>query len=272
MTETLRYISFGSGSSGNSSLLWTSTDALFIDAGVGTRMLKKYFREYGISLPPFCSILVTHDHADHVKSVGSLSHEHGLPVYATAAVHDGIDKNYCVSRKVQMASRRYVDYERTEQLGDFMVTPFHVPHDSRDNVGYEIVWHDTCFVIITDAGCVTDQMATHIRRANFLVLEANHDIEMLERGPYPPILKQRIKSNTGHLSNADCAETLVAHATPLLHHVWLCHLSQENNHPVLAEKTVEQTLRAHGIVVGVDFQLDVLRRRGVTGIFELSKS
>lgn len=269
MADTLKYISFGSGSSGNCSMLWDSTEALIIDAGVGTRMLKKYFREYGISLPPFTSILITHDHADHVKCVGSLSHEHTLSVYATQAVHDGIDKNYCVNRKVPSGLRHYVDYEKAVEIGNFRVTPFPVPHDSTDNVGYQVEWQDKVFVIITDAGCVTESMAAHIRQANYLVLEANHDLEMLDQGPYPYILKQRIKSDTGHLSNVDCAKALIQFATPSLKHVWLCHLSQENNHPVLAEKTVEQLLREHGVVAGKNFKLDVLRRRGVTGIFEL---
>jgi phosphoribosyl 1,2-cyclic phosphodiesterase len=250
-------------------MLWNSTEALIFDAGVGTRMLKKYFRDYGISLPPFTSILVTHDHADHVKCVGSLSHEHSLSVYATLAVHEGIDKNYCVNRKVSNGLRHYVDYEKTIEIGSFSVTPFLVPHDSTDNVGYQVVWRDVTFVIITDAGCVTENMAEHIRKANYLVLEANHDIEMLDQGPYPYILKQRIKSDTGHLSNMECARALIQYATPLLKHVWLCHLSQENNHPVLAQKTVEQLLRENGIVPGKDFKIDVLRRRGVTGIFEL---
>ncbi len=269
MTETLRYISFGSGSSGNCSLLWTSTDALFIDAGVGTRLLKKYFAEYGVSLPPFCSILVTHDHADHVKCVGALCHDHSLPVYATAAVHNGIDRNYCVSRKVPVGYRKYLTYGQTENVGAFRVTPFRVPHDSTDNVGFQIMWNNVCFVIITDAGCVTTDMAEYIHRANYLVIEANHDLEMLDSGPYPMILKERIKSDTGHLSNVNCGQAIVQYASPQLRHVWLCHLSQENNHPVLAQKTVETILRSNGIVCGVDFRLDVLRRRGVTGVFDL---
>ncbi|MCR4919183.1 MAG: MBL fold metallo-hydrolase [Prevotella sp.] len=269
MNETLRYISFGSGSSGNCSLLWTSTDALFIDAGVGIRLLKKYFAEYGVSLPHFCSILVTHDHADHVKCVGALCHDHSLPVYATAAVHHGIDRNYCVGRKVPAAYRRYLSYGQTEEVGAFRVTPFRVPHDSTDNVGFQIMWNNVCFVIITDAGCVTEEMAEHIRQANYLVIEANHDIEMLDNGPYPRILKERIKSDTGHLSNTACAQAVLQNATPKLRHVWLCHLSQENNHPVLAQKTMEATLRNNGIIVGIDFKLDVLRRRGVTGVYYL---
>ena len=104
----MRFISFGSGSSGNCYLLYTDTDALFIDEGVGVRALKKYFRDYGLSMSKVKHILITHDHADHIKCVGSLSYDYQLPVYATQIVHDGSDRNYCASRKVSAGLRRIV--------------------------------------------------------------------------------------------------------------------------------------------------------------------
>jgi phosphoribosyl 1,2-cyclic phosphodiesterase len=112
-------------------------------------------------------------------------------------------------------------------------------------------------------------MAEYISRANYLVIEANHDKEMLMGGPYPTYLKERISSDTGHLCNTDCAEALVNNITERLKHVWLCHLSEENNHPELARKTIEAVMRSHGIIPGVDFQLDILKRTIPTGIFNL---
>ena len=200
----LKFISFGSGSSGNCYFLYTENDGLLIDVGIGIRTLKKYFRDYGLTLPQIKRVLITHDHADHIKSVGSINHDFQLPVYATAAVHQGIDRNYCVTRKVNVADRHYFVPGRTEQLGDFVVTPFAVPHDSRDNVGYFIEAGNTNFCLITDAGQVTDEMASYIQRARYLVIEANHDEEMLQQGPYPQHLKLRILSETGHLSNKAC--------------------------------------------------------------------
>ena len=265
----LRFISFGSGSSGNCYYLFTGTDGLLIDAGVGVRALKKYCRDYGLSLSDVHHLLITHDHADHIKCVGSLSHEYNLPVYATSIVHQGIDRNYSVSRKIAAGLRRFITPGEVLELGDFRVTPFSVPHDSSDNVGFEVQVGDVNFCIITDAGCITPEMASFISRANYLVIEANHDSEMLQQGPYPQHLKVRIASTTGHLNNYDCGEAIAQNMTERLRHVFLCHLSAENNHPELARKSIEAVLRQYGIIAGKDFQFDILKRTLPTGLFDL---
>jgi len=265
----LRFISFGSGSSGNCYLLYTDTDALIIDAGVGIRTLKKHFRDYGLSMSKVRRVLITHDHADHIKCVGSMSHELQVPIYATQIVHNGIDRNYCVARKVDASLRRYVEPGVTLQMGEFTVTPFTVPHDSSDNVGYFIEADNTTFCLMTDVGRVTEEMETFIGRSQYLVIEANHDKEMLQQGPYPQFLKDRIVSGSGHLNNELCGEAIAKNMTEKLRYVWLCHLSEENNHPELARKTIETVLRSYGIVAGKDFGLEVLKRTKPTGIFEL---
>ena len=265
----LKFISFGSGSSGNCYMLMTPTDGLLIDIGVGIRGLKKDFRDYGLSLSQVHHVLVTHDHADHIKSVGSFSKDYQVPVYATEKVHEGINKNYCVQQKVPSELKRYVEKGEVIRIGEFMVTPFAVPHDSSDNVGYMIEAEGVTFCIITDAGYVTDEMKPFISKANYLVIEANHDEEMVNNGPYPQFLKDRILSQTGHLSNRSCGLALVENITENLRYVWLCHLSEENNHPELARKTVESVLRDYGIIVGVDLKMDVLKRTTPTGVYEL---
>ncbi|KGI60224.1 metallo-beta-lactamase domain protein [Prevotella sp. DNF00663] len=265
----LKFVSFGSGSSGNSYLLYTETDGLLIDAGVGIRTLKKHFKEYGFSLSQIHHILITHDHADHIKSVGSISSDYDIPVYSTFKVHAGIERNFCVRRKVAPDFVKVIEKDIAINVGEFVVTPFEVPHDSSDNVGYKIVYDDVTFCILTDVGHITEQMKGIISDANYLVIEANHDEEMLATGPYPQHLKIRISGSTGHLSNMECAKAIAENATEKLRHVWLCHLSEENNHPVLAQKTVEQTLRSYGIIAGVDFQVEVLKRKIPTGYFEL---
>lgn len=265
----LKFLSIGSGSSGNCYFLQTANDAILIDAGVGIRNIKKHLYNYGLSLDSVHHILITHDHADHIKSVGSYSKDHQVPVYATEKVHEGIDKNYCVQQKVLPELKRYVEAGKPIRIGEFLVTPFSVPHDSSDNVGYMIEAEGVRFCIITDAGCVTDEMKTFISQANYLVIEANHDEEMVNNGPYPQFLKGRILSKTGHLSNRSCGLALVENMTEQLRYVWLCHLSEENNHPELARKTVETVLRDYGIIVGVDLKMEVLKRTTPTGIFEL---
>ncbi len=265
----LKFISFGSGSSGNCYLLMTPSDALLLDLGVGLRGLKKDFRNYGFSLSQVHHVLITHDHADHIKSVGSFSHDNLVPVYATREVHAGINRNYCISQKIAPAQTCYIEKDVTIQIGDFMVTAFNVPHDSSDNVGYFIEAEGTNFCLMTDVGRVTDEMKDYIRRAHHLVIEANHDEEMVMNGPYPDFLKTRILSGTGHLSNHNSAVAIAENMSEALQTVWLCHLSEENNHPELARKTVESVLRSYGIVAGADFQLVVLKRNTPTGPFDL---
>ena len=161
----LQFISFGSGSSGNSCLLFTENEGLLIDAGIGVRTLRKHLREYGIPLSKINNILITHDHADHVMSVGSLSRDFQLPVYTTEKVHKGIYGNWCVKHKIAQNLQKVIEKGQTFQLGDFQITPFEVPHDSTDNVGYKIVAHGVCFCLMTDIGIVTDEMKTIIAEA-----------------------------------------------------------------------------------------------------------
>lgn len=266
----LKFISFGSGSSGNCYYLSTGTDGLLIDAGVGIRTLKKHLAERGIHIKSDVhQILITHDHADHIKSVGYLSTEFCLPVYATSEVHTGIGRNYSVHKKVPDAQKRVLQKDAPIQIGEFKVTPFAVPHDSSGNVGYRIEVGGIIFCLMTDVGHVTEDMQKYIGEANFLVLEANYEKEMLQMGPYPQYLKERIDGPTGHLSNRDCGEALANYASPNLRKVWLCHLSEENNHPVNAMKTVEQVLRSYGIIAGKDFLVEVLKRRQPSDIYEL---
>lgn len=265
----LKFISFGSGSSGNCYCLFTETDGLMIDAGLGIRTIKKYFHEYGFSFQMVHNIIITHDHADHIKSVGSLSCTYGLPVYATPTVHQGIVRNYCVRNKIPETNKRFIEKNVPFRAGDFDITAFEVPHDSSDNVGYQIKCGDVVFSIMTDAGHVTEEMAGMIGKSNYLVLESNYDEDMLRDGPYPEYLKSRIRGARGHLGNNDCAVALAQYATERLRHVWLCHLSEENNHPEIVRKTVEQILDSHEAEHERRFKIDILKRKSPNGIFEL---
>ena len=257
----LKFISFGSGSSGNCYLLYTESDGLLIDAGVGVRTLKRFLKDRGLSFSNIHNILITHDHADHIKSVGSLSRDYGLPVFATHRVHAGIERNYCVRHKITANCVKVIEKGAPFRLGDFEIYPFEVPHDSSDNVGYQIRYGHTVFCVMTDIGHVTGVMKEMIASAHYLIIEANHDREMLMEGPYSQYLKERVVGPVGHLCNEDCAKAIAENVTERLKHIWLCHLSQENNHPELARKTVEQLLRNYGIIAGKDFALDVLKRK-----------
>ena len=256
----IKFLSLSSGSSGNCYYLGTDRFGILIDAGIGVRTIKKYLKEYGLALEHIRAVFVTHDHADHIKSVGTLGEKYGIPVYATPETHIGINKNYCMTEKLSSASVRYIYKDTPMQFEDFTITAFEVPHDGTDNVGYCIEANGHVFSFLTDLGEITPSAAQYINKANHLVIEANYDEEMLRMGSYPQHLKVRISGPNGHMSNRNTAEFLAENMNEHLKNIWLCHLSKDNNHPELALKTVEFILRSKGIVVGKDVQLAALKR------------
>ena len=256
----IKFLSLASGSSGNCYYLGTDTYGILIDAGIGVRTIKKHLKEYGLALERVRAVFVTHDHADHIKAVGTLGEKYGIPVYTTPEIHVGINKNFCMTEKLTSASVRYIYKEKPMQLEDFTVTAFEVPHDGTDNVGYCIEAGGRVFSFLTDLGCITPTAAEFICKANHLVIEANYDDEMLKMGPYPQYLKERIAGPNGHMSNRKTGEFLADNMSEKLENIWLCHLSKDNNHPELAYKTIEFILRSRGILVGKDVQLAALKR------------
>lgn len=263
----LQFLSLGSGSSGNAYLLWTEKNALLIDAGLGIRLLKRYFQSLELSFEMLNAVLITHDHADHIKSVSKLSNIYQIPVYTTEAVFSGISRNYSVSPKMDAQVKNAIEVDVPFHIGDFTITAFPVPHDSTDCVGYHIEIGGIVFTILTDVGHVTERIQQEVGLANYLVLESNHDREMLQAGPYPAYLKGRISGKYGHLSNHEAGELLANYATTDLKRVWLCHLSEENNHPELARKTISSILRKYGIIEGQDFEVEILKRRVPSGSY-----
>lgn len=267
----MKFISLGSGSSGNCYLLQSGEMSILLDAGISIRSLRKHLKDIGLSLEEdVAAVFVTHDHADHIKAVGSVATDCGKTIYATRLVHDGIACNRCLKVGVPPGRQAFVEKGTTVEMGNFRITPFDVPHDSRDCVGYVVEADGVRFCLATDVGHVTDTIREQVGLANYLVLEANHDINMLMMGKYSPFLKERISSDRGHLNNEQAANLLAEYATPQLRHVWLCHLSEENNHPVLARKTAEAVLRQHGIIPGVDFELDILKRKTPSEFYTLT--
>ena len=262
-----KFFSLGSGSSGNCYYLGTAQYGILIDAGVGIRSITKTLREYGISMEKIAGVLITHDHADHVKTVGCLGDKHNIPIYATEAVHEGITRSRYVDAKL-LTSRRVIEKEATFAIKDFEVTAFEVPHDSIENVGYHIQFEGQTLVLLTDIGRITDTVRHYASKANHLIIESNYDDEMLQNGRYPYFLKQRISSGMGHLSNRISGEFIASIYHQHLKNIWLCHLSQDNNHPEIAYRTVEQALSVSGICAGKDVHLEALSRFKASGLKE----
>lgn len=263
----VRFISLASGSSGNCYYLGTGKYGILIDAGIGIRTIKKALKEINVSLETIRAVFVTHDHADHIKAVGHLGEKFNIPVYTTARIHEGINKSYCMTEKLS-SSVRYLEKEQPMKLEDFCIESFEVPHDGTDNVGYCIEIGEKVFSFLTDLGEITPTAAKYICKANYLIIEANYDEEMLKMGPYPTYLKERISSSTGHMSNSDTAEFLAENINEHLKYIWLCHLSKDNNHPELAFKTIEWKLKAKGVLVGKDVQLLALKRSTPSDLYE----
>ena len=265
----LRFMSLSSGSSGNCYYLALDEEAILIDAGIPSRQIREHLGKAGVSFETVRAVLVTHDHADHIKSLGALCKKYYLPVYATRRTHEGINNNYCMTEKLSAGCARYIEKEVPFEIGSFRVTAFEVPHDGTDNVGYLIEADERTFCFVTDLGHITDVAASYIVRADYLVMEANYDEDMLRMGHYAKFLKDRITSPLGHLSNKVTAEFIAANMTDHLRHIWLCHLSGENNHPDLAFKTVEYSLRGVGIIPGKDVGLTALKRTTPSELYEL---
>lgn len=265
----LRFISFGSGSSGNSYYLGTLSQGILIDAGLGIRTLKKRVAEAGLSFDSICGVLITHDHIDHVKSVRSLAEKCHLPVYSTAGVHRGITTSRMLGSG-SITIPMYLEKGEPICIGGFEITAFSVSHDGTDNVGYTITYEGKRFTLATDLGCVNDELAMLAGQSNFLVIEANYDEQMLASGRYPIYLKNRISSPTGHLSNDEAGRFIADIYTPQLSHVFLCHLSHENNHPEKAYQTVSQHLTTKGAQVNSNLQLHTLPRTTPSCLFTLT--
>ncbi|BEG98594.1 MBL fold metallo-hydrolase [Bacteroides sedimenti] len=263
----IKFISLASGSSGNCYYLGTDKNGILIDAGIGIRTMKKNFKEFNLSLSTISAVFVTHDHADHIKSVGHLGEKYNIPVYSTKEIHEGINKSYCMTEKLS-SSVHYIKKEEPVTIGDFKISAFEVPHDGTDNVGYCIEVDNKIFSFLTDLGHITDTAAHYICKANYLIMEANYDLEMLKMGPYPQYLKERIAGPNGHMSNTDTANFLADNMNENLKYIWLCHLSKDNNHPELAYKTVEWKLKSKGVIVGKDVQLAALKRTSPSEFYE----
>ncbi|MEG1685908.1 MAG: MBL fold metallo-hydrolase [Bacteroides sp.] len=263
----IKFISLGSGSSGNCYYLGTKDYGILIDAGIGIRTIKKNLKDLSISMDSIRAVLITHDHADHIKSVGCLGEKCNIPVYSTREVHEGINKSYCMTEKLS-TSIHYIEKEKNFDIEDFNICAFEVPHDGTDNVGYCIQIDGKIFSFLTDLGHITATAAKYICKAHYLILEANYDVEMLKMGPYPAYLKERIAGPTGHLSNIETADFLADNISEHLKYIWLCHLSKDNNHPELAYKTVEWKLRNKGIIAGKDVQVIALKRSIPSELYE----
>lgn len=237
----IKFKSFSSGSCGNCYFLGASSDGrsidggILIDAGVSPRRVKMYLENDGLSIDDFSGILLSHDHWDHIRSIGSYCKRLARPVWATPFLHRALSHHPGTGEYLPAHRALLQDGQWNEIVpGLVSVRSFEVPHDASQTVGFAILVAGHRYVHITDCGRITDEALQWCLQAETLVIESNYDADMLANGPYPPELQDRIRGGHGHLSNAECAEVLRKCRQDGLRNVFLCHLSEHNNTPALA--------------------------------------
>ena len=232
----LFFYSMSSGSNGNCYYLGTEKYGILIDVGISQRRITKLLDVINVKLDNIFGILLTHAHADHVRGANSISTRLHLPFYATKETFSLISSGYRSQYEVQNIDQHIISPGQMFEIGEFKITAFEVPHDVYC-VGYKIGFRGKNMVIVTDAGNPTQEIKKEIGDANYLILEANYDVDMLQSGPYPYALKQRIAGGDGHLSNTQAAKLVEECAREKLERLFLCHLSAHNNTPDLVRKT-----------------------------------
>lgn len=249
-----RFSSLFSSSSGNCTYIGSADGGVLIDAGVSAKQISLKLDCIGVSAADIGAIFVTHEHSDHVRGLRVFASKNNIPVYATQGTIDALKNAGVVNGSFDI---RAIDIRGAECNGQFIV-PFHTSHDSADSCGYVVTTSDDRKIAVaTDTGIVTEEMKNAVMGCDLVLAESNHDIGMVRNGVYPYLLKRRILSDTGHLSNIDCSKFI----TELVHNgttrVFLGHLSKENNIPQLAYQTTKSALECSGAVEFRDYILKV---------------
>ena len=233
----MRFCSVASGSSGNCIFAGSDHTSVLVDAGLSGKRIEAGLNGISMSLKDIDALLVTHEHSDHVKGIGVLARRYGIPIYATKGTAEMIAGQTTIG-KIPDGLMHIIETDRDFVIGDLCIRPFHISHDAKEPCGYRIGCGGKTAAVATDMGCYDSYIEEQLRDIDVLLLESNHDIRMLEAGRYPYYLKRRILSEHGHLSNLDAGQLLCHVLHDGTKHVFLGHLSQENNYEELAYETV----------------------------------
>jgi phosphoribosyl 1,2-cyclic phosphodiesterase len=263
---TLSFCSFSSGSSGNCYLIKSDTTAILVDAGISARKILSGLSKVDVAGDDIVALLLTHEHSDHVKSLPTLVKKlNSVKAYANkktwAAMNHEIDS---------MRKEYFITGEQFE-IGDIKITPFPVSHDAVDPVGYSFSKSGKQISIVTDTGFIGEEMMEEIIQADLLILEANHDVDMLKIGRYPWFLKKRILGDKGHLSNESAARALVRLLSEKgkKRNILLAHLSSENNFPEMAYQTVKNILEEENYYIGKHVELNTIVKDEISIVYQV---
>jgi len=253
----IKFCSLFSGSSGNAIFIGTEHTKVLIDCGLSGKKIVEALLSIGEDPADLDAILITHEHIDHVRGVGVISRKFDVPVYANEPTWNAIK---CGLGDINEKNIMYFDTYGEFDIKDIHINPFLIPHDAAEPVGFNFFVQKSKVTIATDIGHVTKELLGCLEASDMILLEANHDIEMLKVGRYPWSLKQRILGDKGHLSNETAAKVAAYLAQRGTRRFLLGHLSRENNFPELAYQTVLNELNKYSIKVGSDVMLDVALR------------
>ncbi len=248
----ITFISLISGSSGNATFISDGKTNLLIDCGMSGAKLKDALHTVDILPESIDALLLTHEHIDHTKGAGIVSRRYNLPVYATEGTYLSSDIGKIADENIKTISE-----DTYFEIGNIGIHPFAIPHDAKQPVGFTFHINGEKYSIATDIGKMTKEIAENISGSKKVLLESNHDIEMLRCGAYPFPLKQRILGEYGHLSNEVAAKTALYLVRSGTEHIMLGHLSIENNRPEIALLETHNLLSLSGVSVGKDMTLQV---------------
>ena len=267
----MRFCSIASGSSGNCIYVGSECAHVLVDIGISGKKMEQGLNSLDLTGRDIDGILITHEHSDHIKGLGVIARKYGIPIYATGGTVDAMLR--CGSLgKIPEGIFREIREDQAFEIKDLRINPFTIPHDAAQPVGYRLECGESSVGIATDLGKYNDYIIENLQNLDAILLEANHDIRMLQVGKYPYYLKQRILGDRGHLSNENAGRLLCRLLHDNMKAVFLGHLSRENNYEELAYETVcsEVTL-GDNPYKSKDFKIQVAKRDFVSEAVTISK-
>jgi phosphoribosyl 1,2-cyclic phosphodiesterase len=262
----IRLCSLSSGSSGNCVFVGTDNSGVLVDCGISGKGILSNLNNIGICSSSIKAVLVTHEHSDHIRSVGIISRKLGIPIYANINTWNSMSS---LIGNVKPENIRFFSVGEELEIEGIGIKAYNIPHDAVDPVGFCFYEGNRKISIATDLGYFSDTVKENISGSDMVMLESNHDIEMLMVGRYPYFLKRRILSENGHLSNEAAGNAVYELLQTGVRNVLLGHLSQENNFPELAYETVKGILEKEKVKVDKDIMLDLAPRSGVSRYYNI---
>ena len=231
----MRFASLGSGSKGNATIVKTDETCIIVDCGFSLKETERRMQRLQLQGSDIDAILLTHEHGDHARGIGPLARKYDIPVWTTR----GTNEKAVLGK---LSNLKFIDVHEEFLIGNLKVQPYPVPHDAREPCQFVFTHNDKRFGMLTDVGTGTSHIESQLTGCDALLLECNHDSEMLADGPYPQTLKDRVASRQGHLSNAQAAELLAKLDCRNLKHLVAAHLSEQNNDAILARQALAEVL------------------------------